>query len=575
MIEHDLVVVGAGLAGMSCALEAIRNGAKDVAILSKVHPVRSHSGAAQGGIAAALGNSAPDTPESHEFDTVKGGDYLVDQDAATILAESAPDMIYRLEHMGIVFSRMPDGRIAQRAFGGHANPRACFAADRTGHAILHGLFEQIVKHRVRIYSEWYLLALVVNDHRSHGIVAMNIDTGQIEAFKAKAVMFGTGGAGRAFRITTNAFASTGDGVITAYRSGVPAEDMEFMQFHPTGLYRHGILASEALRGEGAYLTNADGERFMARYAGERMELAPRDIVARAEQTEIDQGRGGEEDKGAMYLDLRHLGRARIMERLPQVHQLCWDFLGVDMAKDPVPIQPTAHYTMGGIPVDTGGQVIFDEKNNPLTGFFAAGEAACVSVHGANRLGTNSLLDACVNGTRSGATVARYLREGHRDSPGADRHLEEARRQAVERIESFYRMDGPERLASVRDELKDNMMRKCGVFRVEADLQELTEDLRALRERFSKTHIEDKGRRFNTELLEIIELDHLLEVSQIMVAGALARQESRGGHARTDFPKRDDANFLSHTLAYRTADGTPELRYKPVTITKYQPQERKY
>lgn len=575
MIEHDVLIVGAGLAGMSGALEAVRNGAKDVAVLSKVHPVRSHSGAAQGGIAAALGNSAPDSVESHEFDTVKGGDYLVDQDAATILAESAPDMIYRLEHMGVVFSRMPDGRIAQRPFGGHTNPRACYAADRTGHAILHALFEQVIKHRVRIYSEWYLLSLVVDDYRCHGIIALNIDTGQIEAFKAKAVMFGTGGAGRAFRITTNAFASTGDGVVIAYRAGIPAEDMEFMQFHPTGLYRHGILASEALRGEGAYLINALGERFMARYAGERMELAPRDIVARAEQTEIDEGRGGEEDKGAVYLDLRHLGRARIMERLPQVHQLCRDFLGIDMAEEPVPIQPSAHYTMGGIPTNTSGQVVYDEKNTPVAGFFAAGEAACVSVHGANRLGTNSLLDACVFGTRTGATIARYLREGHRDSPDADRHLEGARRQAVERIEGFYRMDGPERLVSVRDELKEKMMRKCGVFRNERDLQELIQDLHLLRERFHKTHIEDKGRRFNTELLEMIELDHLLEVSQIMAAGALARKESRGGHFRKDYPQRDDVNFLCHTLAYRTADGTPELRYKPVTITKYQPQERKY
>ncbi|MBM3215944.1 FAD-dependent oxidoreductase [Candidatus Poribacteria bacterium] len=575
MIVHDVVVVGAGLAGMSCALETLRSGVKDVALISKVHPVRSHSGAAQGGIAAALGNSAEDSPEVHGFDTVKGGDYLSDQDAAAILCESAPEMIYRLEHMGVVFSRMADGRIAQRAFGGHTNPRACFSADRTGFAVLHGLFEQVVKHKVTVYSEWYLLSLVVEDRQARGVVVMNIDTGEIEVIRAKAVMFGTGGCGRAFKITTNAFASTGDGLIAAYRAGIPAEDMEFMQFHPTGLYRHGILASEALRGEGAYLTNGSGERFMERYAKERMELAPRDIVARAEQTEIDEGRGGEEDKGAVYLDLRHLGRERIMERLPQVHQLTLDFLGVDMVTDPMPIQPTAHYTMGGIPTDNWGQVVYDEQNTPLVGFFAAGECACVSVHGANRLGTNSLLEACVFGTRTGSAVARYVTGAHADGGGGVAALESTRQEAVEYVERRRAMDGPERLADIRTELKDVMMRKCGVFRTEKDLESLVGELAELRARYERAAIEDRSKRFNTELLEAIEMDHLLETSSIIVGGALARQESRGGHARKDFPKRDDVNWLKHTLAYRTEDGTPELRFKPVKITKYEPQERKY
>jgi succinate dehydrogenase / fumarate reductase flavoprotein subunit len=575
MLEHDAVIVGSGLAGMSCALETSRRGVKDVAIISKVHPVRSHSGAAQGGIAAALGNSAPDSPEVHEFDTVKGGDYLVDQDAATIVADSAPDMIYRLEHMGVVFSRMEDGRIAQRAFGGHTNPRACYAADRTGHAILHGLFEQIVKERVKVYSEWYMLSLIVEDHRCHGVVVMNIDTGQIEVIKAKAVMFGTGGYGRAFRITTNAFASTGDGVVAAYRAGLPLEDMEFVQFHPTGLYRHGILASEGARGEGAYLINGKGERFMERYAPERMELAPRDIVARAEQTEVDEGRGGESDGGAVYLDLRHLGRARIMERLPQIWQLAYDFLGIDMAEKPIPIQPTAHYSMGGIPTNTDGQVVYDENNAPVAGFYAAGECACVSMHGANRLGTNSLLDATVYGTRTGRTIARYVKGGYEDAAPGDARFESARQRANEYVERIRALDGPERIADIRNQLKDAMMHRCGVFRNATDLDALAGELRDLRGRMRRAHIEDRGHRFNTELLEAMELDHMLEFSQAIVAGALARQESRGGHFRKDFPKRDDENWLKHTLSYRKEDGTPELRYKPVTVTKYQPQERKY
>ena len=575
MIEHDVVIVGAGLAGQACALEAIRGGAKDVALVSKIHPVRSHSGAAQGGIAASLGNSAPDSAESHEFDTVKGGDYLTDQNAATILAESAPDMIYELEHMGVVFSRTEDGKIAQRAFGGHSSPRACFAADRTGHAILHGLFEQIMKARVRIYSEWYLLKLVVDEeHKCHGIIMMDIDTGKIEAVRAKAVMFGTGGYGRAFRITTNAFANTGDGVIAAYRAGIPLEDMEFVQFHPTGLYRHGILASEGARGEGAYLINAKGERFMERYAPERMELAPRDIVSRSEQTEIDEGRGGE-DGGAVYLDLRHLGRERIMERLPQIWQLAYDFLGIDMIEEPIPIQPTAHYSMGGIPTDVDGRVVYDEQGTPVDGFFAAGECACVSVHGANRLGTNSLLEACVYGARAGRTIADYLATTHQGSPKSAQLLNEALREQQEKLDAFRSMDGPESLNDIRVRMKDIMMDKCGVFREEGPLTELVAELQELKERFARARLTDRSRRFNTELLEALELDHLLETSQVIAHGALARTESRGAHSRKDYPKRDDEQWLKHTLAYRTEDGTPELRYKPVTITKYEPQERKY
>ena len=574
MIQHDALIVGAGLAGQSAALAAIRNGARDVAILTKVHPVRSHSCAAQGGIAAALGNSAPDSTESHEFDTVKGGDYLSDQTAATILAENAPDTIYELEHMGVVFSRTEDGKIAQRPFGGHTSPRACYAADRTGHAVLHGLYEQVMKAGVKTYSEWYMLSLVIEDRQCRGVVVMNIDTGEIETIRAKAVFFGTGGYGRIFQTTTNAFASTGDGAIIAYRAGIPLEDMEFMQFHPTGLYRHGILASEGARGEGAYLINGKGERFMERYAKERMELAPRDIVSRAEQMEIDEGRGGEEDGGAVYLDLRHLGGERIMERLPQIWQLAYDFLGVDMIKQPIPIQPTAHYSMGGIPTNTDGEAVDGGEDSVVPGFYAAGECACVSTHGANRLGTNSLLEACVYGARTGRSIARYVKNGASDE-GAEKALKDAQARVVEYVERVRAMDGPERTADIRTEMKHAMMQKCGVFREEKPLQELMGELQELRSRFERASVMDRGRRFNTDILETIEMDHMLELTLVVAAGALARQESRGGHSRRDYPQRNDQSWLKHTLAYRQEDGTPALRYKPVEIVKYEPQERKY
>ncbi len=575
MIEHDVVIVGAGLAGQSAALAAIAGGAKDVAILSKVHPVRSHSGAAQGGIAASLGNADEDSVEMHDYDTVKGGDFLADQDASLILAESAPETIYALEHMGVVFSRTEDGKIAQRPFGGHSSPRACFAADRTGHAVLHGLFEQVVKHDVKIYSEWYMLSLIVHDNRCHGIVVMNIDSGEIDVIKAKAVMFGTGGYGRIFLTTTNAFASTGDGAIISYRAGVPLEDTEFMQFHPTGLYRHGILASEGARGEGAYLINGKGERFMERYAAGMMELAPRDIVSRAEQTEIDEGRGGEEDGDAVYLDLRHLGRDLIMERLPQIWQISRDFQGIDMVHEPIPIQPTAHYSMGGVPTNVAGEVVYDEEENVLAGYYAAGECACVSTHGANRLGTNSLLEACVYGDRAGRSIAKYLNGGYEDKPASPQVFSDAVAQATERANRVRAMDGPETLGDIRNDLKQAMTTKCGVYRSEEPLAELVGELRDFRGRYERAGISDRSRRFNTEFFEAVELDHMIELAEVMAAGALERQESRGGHSRRDFPTRDDENFLKHTLAHRTEDGTPDLTYKPVKIIRHEPVERKY
>jgi succinate dehydrogenase / fumarate reductase flavoprotein subunit len=430
-IVHDVIIVGAGLAGSWAAMEAAKNGVKDVAVLSKIHPLRSHSGAAQGGIAAALNNVRPvagtgprghleqipsgeelvDSWEMHMFDTIKGSDWLGDQDSIEIMVREAPEIIYQYEHMGCVFSRTPDGRIAQRRFGGHSAPRANYAADYTGHVLLHTIHEQCLKHGVNFYSEWYCMDLIVEDNVCRGIVAMDVLTGELHLMRAKAVMFGTGGYGRAWKITSNAYANTGDGVAIAYNAGIPLMDMEFVQFHPTGIYKHGILMSEACRGEGGYLRNSQGDRFMENYAPDKMELAPRDLVSRSEQIEIDSGRGVGPDKKGIYLDMTHLGREKILERLPQVRTLAMEFLGVDIIDEPAPIQPTAHYSMGGIPATVDGQVFCDAAGTPVVGFYAAGECACVSVHGANRLGTNSLLDASLFGRRTGREMARFITNG--------------------------------------------------------------------------------------------------------------------------------------------------------------------
>ncbi|MFV1950607.1 MAG: succinate dehydrogenase flavoprotein subunit [Nitrospinota bacterium] len=569
MLQHDVVIVGSGLAGMSAALEIC--GQLDVAIISKVYPTRSHSGAAQGGIAASLGNSEPDSQEEHMYDTVKGSDFLGDQDAIEMFTRDAPETIYRLEHMGCVFSRTGEGKIAQRAFGGHSHPRACYAADRTGHAILHVLYEQVMKRgkRISIYPEWYLMSLIVRDNVCRGIVIYDIRSGNFEVIRAKGVIFATGGYGRAYRITSNAFANTGDGIIAAFNAGVPLEDMEFVQFHPTGLFGQGILVSEAARGEGGYLINGKGERFMEKYAPAKMELAPRDIVSRSEQREIDEGRGID-GKDYIYLDLRHLGKEKIMERLPQVRQLGIDFIGMDCITDPLPIQPTAHYSMGGIPTDKDGHVIIDDKGTQLTGFFAAGECACVSVHGANRLGTNSLLDAVVFGKRTGIAALKFAK-GPRLS---DMKEDEVLAPVKERISAVFSSPGTESINDIRDELKENMMSNCGVFREKEGLNKGLEKVKELRERYKNAKITDKSKLFNNELIEVLELGHMLEFSEIILKGAIEREESRGAHSRTDFPKRDDRNWLKHTLAYLTEDGI-ELKYKPVIITKYQPEERKY
>ncbi len=569
MIRHDVLIVGAGLAGMRAALEVCKE--LDVGILTKVYPSRSHSGAAQGGIAASLGNSEPDSWEEHMFDTVKGGDYLSDQDAVEEYVKAAPRIIYELEHFGCVFSRTEEGKIAQRSFGGHSKPRACFAADRTGHAILHALHEQVLKNskKIQIYSEWFMHSLIVEENQCCGVVVSNVHTGAVEVIQAKAVIFCTGGYGRVFKITTNAFASTADGAISAFNAGIPLEDPEFVQFHPSGLYRQGILFSEAARGEGGYLLNGAGDRFMEEYAPSRMELAPRDIVARAEQSEIDAGRGVN-GEGYINLDLRHLGEARIMERLPQIRQLGIDFIGVDCIKDPLPIQPSAHYSMGGIPTDKTGQVILDADKTPLKGFFAAGECACVSVHGANRLGTNSLLDATVFGERAGRTALEYAR----NATFGQFNEGQEKAKVLKDIEEIYAREGTESYNDIRNEMKDVMMEKCGVFRDEDNLKSCVATIQELQQRFKKGKVTDKGKVFNTELYEIIELGNMLKMAQIISTAALDRKESRGGHYRTDFPKRDDNDFLKHTLVYPKEDEL-ELKYKPVVITKYQPKERTY
>ena len=592
-ITHDVIIVGAGLAGSWAAMVAAQEGVKDIGVLSKIHPLRSHSGAAQGGIAAALNNVRPvagtgprgpleaippgdepvDSWELHMFDTIKGSDWLGDQDAIEIMVKEAPEIIYEYERLGCVFSRLPDGRIAQRRFGGHSAPRANYSKDYTGHVLLHTIHEQALRHGVKFYSEWYCLDLIIEDNICRGIVALEILTGKVYTMRAKAVIFGTGGYGRAYKITSNAYANTGDGVAIAYNAGVPLMDMEFVQFHPTGLYRHGILMSEACRGEGGYLINRDGDRFMNNYAPDKMELAPRDLVSRSEQTEIDEGRGVGTDGQGIYLDLRHLGREKILNRLPQVRDLAIDFVGVDPIDEPIPIQPTAHYSMGGIPTDVDGQVIADAEGNPVTGFYAAGECACVSVHGANRLGTNSLLEASLFGRRAGYAVAEFI------NGGASLQLVtgDPAKASSDRILAMLDNQGDESVERIAEELKTDMTNNCGIYRDDEKMGRVQVKIGELQQRFKAARVMDKSKRFNTDLLATIETDHLLTFSEVVVAGALARTESRGAHSRTDFPKRDDGQWLKHTLAHkRVADG-PVLSYKTVYIDweRYPPQERKY
>lgn len=575
MLEHDVIIVGGGLAGCRAALEIKRTEPNlDVALVAKTHPIRSHSVAAQGGMAATLKNvDAEDTWEAHAFDTVKGSDYLADQDAVEILTREAADVVIDLEHMGVLFSRLPDGRIAQRAFGGHSNRRTCYAADKTGHAILHELVNNLKRNGVRLYDEWYVMELIVQEGQAKGVVMFRIRDSQLQVVRAKVVMFATGGYGRVYNTTSNDYASTGDGLAMSAFAGVPLEDMEFVQFHPTGMYPVGVLLSEAVRGEGAYLINSDGDRFMATYAPSRMELAPRDITSRAIVREIRAGRGIHPDGSAggpfIYLDLRHMGREKIMSRIP----FCWEeahrLLGIDAVHQPIPVRPTVHYSMGGIPVNTDGQV----RSGPdglIEGFFAAGEAACVSVHGANRLGSNSLLECIVYGRRTGAAIARYIQDRKLPDINEQPYI----RSTQEQINSLMNQSGTIRIGTLRQNFQDCMTQYCGVFRTEELMQEGLNQLKKLQQQYEQIYLDDKGTTWNTELIEALELRSLMVVGEIILTSALNRKESRGAHCREDYTERDDTNFLKHTMAFYSPAGI-DLNYLPVAITRFEPKERKY
>jgi len=568
MIRHQLVIVGGGLAGLRAAVEA-KGAGIDVAILSQVHPGRSHSGAAQGGINAALANNPEghdDTPQKHAFDTVKGSDYLADQDAVLQMTSDAPDTIFEMEHWGCPFSRYDDGRIAQRPFGGAGYPRTCYGADKTGHYLLHTLVEQAYRRQVAMYIEQFVTSLIMVDGECRGVVAYDMIRGGFEAYVADAVIIATGGAGRTYSNTTNAIISTGYGAAMAYHAGVALKDMEFVQFHPTGLYTTNILMTEGCRGEGAYLVNDLGERFMSRYAPKVMELAPRDITARSIWTEILEGRGiGGKD--FVYLDLRHLGEQKIAERLPGVRDLSIHFEGVDPVHDPVPIVPSQHYTMGGIDTDMNGLTA-------VPGLYAAGECACVSVHGANRLGGNSLLETIVFGRRAGRAVVEYLSGADaRTAPDAGAH--EALAAVQGRVDRLARADAAEDAYDIRAEMVDTMKLNFGIFREARQMQEGVDKLLALKERLPRIGLRHTGGAFNLDMIRTIELEGMLDVAIATAVGAFKRTESRGSHARTDYPNRDDTRWLEHTLALYRPDGPPELQSAPVALGMFEPQERKY
>ncbi|MBB5633599.1 succinate dehydrogenase / fumarate reductase flavoprotein subunit [Cryobacterium mesophilum] len=583
--KHDIVIVGAGGAGMRAAIEA---GPKaSTAVISKLYPTRSHTGAAQGGMAAALANVEEDNWEWHTYDTVKGGDYLVDQDAAEILAKEAIDAVIDLENMGLPFNRTPEGRIDQRRFGGHTREhgkapvrRACYAADRTGHMILQTLYQNCVKHGINFFNEFYVLDLLMTEvdgvERPAGVVAYELATGDLHVFQGKSIIFATGGFGKIYKTTSNAHTLTGDGVGIVWRKGLPLEDMEFFQFHPTGLAGLGILLSEAARGEGAILRNSEGERFMERYAPTIKDLAPRDIVARSMATEIREGRGAGPYKDYVYLDITHLEPAVIDAKLPDITEFARTYLGVEPYTEPVPVLPTAHYAMGGIPTTNNAEVL-RTNTETVPGLFAAGECACVSVHGSNRLGTNSLLDINVFGKRAGNNAVEYAKSADwvdlPDDPTA----------GVRRLLDHVRGgDGSERIAVIRKELQEAMDRNAQVFRTDESLRDVGDLIKKLRARYRNVQVQDKGKRFNTDLLEAVELGFLLDLAEVVVYSARNRKESRGAHMREDYPKRDDKNLMVHTMAYLTGDAESaqaddhiRLDWKPVVVTNYPPTERKY
>ena len=583
--QHDIVIVGAGGAGMRAAIEAGPNAS--TAVISKLYPTRSHTGAAQGGMAAALANVEEDNWEWHTFDTIKGGDYLVDQDAAEILAKEAIDAVIDLENMGLPFNRTPDGKIDQRRFGGHTRDhgkspvrRSCYAADRTGHMILQTLYQNCVKRGINFFNEYYVLDLVMTNvdgvDQPSAVVALDLSTGELHVFQGKAFIFATGGFGKIYKTTSNAHTLTGDGVGIVWRKGLPLEDMEFFQFHPTGLAGLGILLTEGARGEGAILRNASGERFMERYAPTIKDLAPRDIVSRCMLKEVAEGRGAGPEKDYLYLDCTHLGKELLETKLPDITEFARTYLGVDPVTEPVPVMPTAHYAMGGIPTNVKAEV-WRNNEQVVPGLYAAGECACVSVHGSNRLGTNSLLDINVFGKRAGINAVEYVKTA-KFVPLPEDPAKEVR----ELLEGIRSSTGTERIAVLRKILQEEMDKKAQVFRTDESLAEVTETIHLLRQRYKNIGVQDKGRRFNTDLLEAVELGFLLDLAEVVVYSARNRKESRGGHQREDYLVRDDVNYLKHTMAYLQGDAMSadaadhiKLDWKPVVITRYQPMERKY
>lgn len=570
--KHDVVIVGAGLAGLRAAVEVAEH--VDVALITKVYPTRSHSGAAQGGIGAALGNEEPDSWEWHMYDTVKGGDFLTDQDAAEVLAKDAPRAIYELEHMGVPFNRTPEGKIAQRAFGGHTSnfgrapvKRACHAADRTGRVILDTLYSETLRRGIQVYPEFNLLELIITQNQVVGLVVYELATGDIHVIRSRAVLLATGGFGKVFKTTSNCFANTGDGVYLAYKAGIPLQDMEFVQFHPTGIFGLGVLISEAARGEGGILRNRESDPFMEAYAPTLKDLAPRDMVSRAIAQEIREGRGID-GKDFVHLDLTHLGKEKLDEKLSEISSFVRIYLGLDPVRDPIPVQPTCHYMMGGIPTNLEGQVL-DKNAHRMNGLYAAGECACVSVHGANRLGCNSLLDLVVFGRRVGLSMLKDLS----DLPWTALPNHPADR-SVQRLEHLKHKKIGERPWVLRNEMQKVMTESCSVFRHKESLDRALEVIQDLIRRYENVTIDDKGHRFNTDLLEACELESLLTLAHTMLVSAVARKESRGAHFREDHPERDDKNWLKHTLVRKTQTGS-RLSYKPVTITRFEPKPRVY